>query len=97
MNAAGPVAVVDCGTNSTRLLIVDGGVDRVREMRITRLGEGVDATRKLAPAAVERTLAVLREFRSTIDAQQVDRARLVATSAVRDASNGAEFLRAPAT
>jgi exopolyphosphatase/guanosine-5'-triphosphate,3'-diphosphate pyrophosphatase len=61
-------------------------------MRITRLGEGVDATRRLRPEAVERTLAVLREYRSIMDAELVGRMRLVATSAVRDATNGEAFL-----
>ena len=62
-------------------------------MRITRLGEGVDATRRLRPEAMERTFAALREFRSIMDAHDVVRARLVATSAVRDAENGDAFLR----
>jgi exopolyphosphatase / guanosine-5'-triphosphate,3'-diphosphate pyrophosphatase len=91
------LAAVDCGTNSTRLLVTDGaGAALVREMRITRLGQGVDATHALAPAAMERTLDVLRSYRATMDAQGVVRARLVATSAVRDASNGEEFLGAAA-
>ena len=61
-------------------------------MRITRLGEGVDATRTLRPEAMERTFAALREYRSIMDAAGVVRARLVATSAVRDAGNGEAFL-----
>ncbi len=61
-------------------------------MRITRLGEGVDASRRLRPGAVERTLAVLWDYRAVMDAEQVVRTRLVATSAVRDAANGEEFL-----
>jgi len=90
-----PVAAIDCGTNSTRLLVVDGaGRVLAREMRITRLGEGVDATRKLAPEAMDRTLGVLAEYRRTMERLGVARARLVATSAVRDALNGAELLRA---
>jgi exopolyphosphatase/guanosine-5'-triphosphate,3'-diphosphate pyrophosphatase len=89
------IAAIDCGTNSTRLLVVDpGGEVRAREMRITRLGEGVDATHTLAPPAIDRTLTVLREFRSVMDSEHVGRTRLVATSAVRDAANGEEFLRA---
>jgi exopolyphosphatase/guanosine-5'-triphosphate,3'-diphosphate pyrophosphatase len=88
------VAALDCGTNSTRLLIADReGEERQRLMRITRLGQGVDATHVLAPEAIERTLAVLREFRSVMDSEGVAGARLVATSAVRDAANGVEFLR----
>jgi exopolyphosphatase/guanosine-5'-triphosphate,3'-diphosphate pyrophosphatase len=89
----GPVAAVDCGTNSTRLLVVgpDGGV-LDRRMRITRLGEGVDATHRLASGAVERTLAVLREYREVMDRFGVVRARVVATSAARDAENARAFL-----
>jgi exopolyphosphatase/guanosine-5'-triphosphate,3'-diphosphate pyrophosphatase len=61
-------------------------------MRITRLGAGVDATRRLQPAAIARTLDVLAEYRSIMDAERVTRARLVATSAVRDATNSEAFL-----
>ncbi len=93
MRDAAAVAAVDCGTNSTRLLVVESSGDvRAREMRITRLGEGVDATRCLRLEAMDRTLAALREFRSIMDAEKVGRARLVATSAVRDAANGDDFL-----
>jgi exopolyphosphatase/guanosine-5'-triphosphate,3'-diphosphate pyrophosphatase len=95
MRHAGALAALDCGTNSTRLLIVDAaGTTMVREMRITRLGAGVDATGRLAPEAMARTVAVLADYRSIMDAQGVVRARLVATSAVRDAANGDEFLGA---
>jgi len=88
------VAAVDCGTNSTRLLVVgSSGEVRVREMRITRLGQGVDATRRLEAEAMERTYAALRDFRLIMDAEEVARVRLVATSAVRDSENGAAFLR----
>jgi exopolyphosphatase/guanosine-5'-triphosphate,3'-diphosphate pyrophosphatase len=86
-------AALDCGTNSTRLLVSDGsGGPLVREMRITRLGQGVDNTRQLRADSIERTLGALREFRGLMDRQGVRRARLVATSAVRDARNGREFL-----
>jgi exopolyphosphatase/guanosine-5'-triphosphate,3'-diphosphate pyrophosphatase len=91
----GPVAAVDCGTNSTRLLVMDRqGRALLRVMRITRLGEGVDATRKLSPEAIERTVAVLAEMRAEMERLGVARARLVATSAVRDAANRDEFLGA---
>jgi exopolyphosphatase / guanosine-5'-triphosphate,3'-diphosphate pyrophosphatase len=90
---AGALAAIDCGTNSTRLLVVGPtGSVRAREMTITRLGEGVDATRRLSPEAMERTLSALRAYRSIMDAERVGRARLVATSAVRDAANGEAFL-----
>jgi exopolyphosphatase/guanosine-5'-triphosphate,3'-diphosphate pyrophosphatase len=61
-------------------------------MRITRLGEGVDATGKLSAEAIERCTAVLSEYRHIMDGLGVERGRLVATSALRDASNGQEFL-----
>ena len=63
-------------------------------MRITRLGQGVDASARLDPGAIARTLAVLTEYRGLMDRHGVERARLVATSAVRDAANGDEFLLA---
>jgi exopolyphosphatase/guanosine-5'-triphosphate,3'-diphosphate pyrophosphatase len=91
----GPVAALDCGTNSTRLLVVDGhGRPLRRLMQVTRLGQGVDANRKLDPAAIDRTVAVLAGFRRVMDDHGVVRGRLVATSAVRDAANGEEFLAA---
>jgi exopolyphosphatase/guanosine-5'-triphosphate,3'-diphosphate pyrophosphatase len=91
--SAEAVAALDCGTNSTRLLIetLDGEV-LSREMQITRLGQDVDATGSLHPDAVARTLATLREYRSIMDSFGVKRGRLAATSAARDASNGPEFL-----
>ena len=89
----GPVAAVDCGTNSTRLIVMarDGTVLE-RQMRITRLGQGVDASRSLGPAAIERTLAVLREYRGAMDARGAHRVRIAATSAVRDAANAEVFM-----
>ncbi|HXQ44082.1 MAG TPA: Ppx/GppA phosphatase family protein [Acidimicrobiales bacterium] len=92
---AGAVAALDCGTNSTRLLIVDErGVVLDRQMRITRLGEAVDATHKLSADAIARTVAVLEDYQRTMDAYGVVRARLVATSAARDAVNADEFFAA---
>jgi exopolyphosphatase / guanosine-5'-triphosphate,3'-diphosphate pyrophosphatase len=87
------VAAVDCGTNSTRLLVTDGSRPLERLMRITRLGEGVDATGRLAPAAIDRTLATLREYRAEMDRHGVERVRMTATSAARDASNRDEFFQ----
>jgi exopolyphosphatase/guanosine-5'-triphosphate,3'-diphosphate pyrophosphatase len=99
--AAAPrrVAAIDCGTNSIRLLVAD--VDPVRRtltdvdrrLEIVRLGQGVDETGHLAPAALERTLRALGEYAGIIRASQVDAVRMVATSATRDASNAAEFTR----
>ena len=91
------VAAIDCGTNSLRLLIAD--VDPVRHeladierrMEIVRLGQGVDATGRLAPEALERTFRVLAEYERLILATGVTAVRMVATSATRDASNAAEF------
>jgi exopolyphosphatase/guanosine-5'-triphosphate,3'-diphosphate pyrophosphatase len=86
------LAAVDCGTNSTRLLVSAGGQRTLeRLMRITRLGQGVDATGALAPDAVDRTIGVLREYRDVMDKHGVERTRMTATSAGRDASNRHEF------
>src|SRR5438132_10556563 len=88
------VAAVDCGTNSTRLLVSDGGTGTIeRLMRITRLGQGVDATGALASEAVTRTLDVLREFRQVMNTHGVERVRMTATSAARDAANREDFFK----
>ena len=82
------VAVVDCGSNSTRLLIASNdGVTLAREMRITRLSQGVDSARNLTSAALQRSYDVLASYRSVMDEYHVERGLLVATSAVRDATN----------
>jgi exopolyphosphatase/guanosine-5'-triphosphate,3'-diphosphate pyrophosphatase len=97
MSQTSAVAAIDCGTNSTRLLVVrESGAVAAREMRITRLGADVDATLQLQPDAVARTLEVLTEYRAIMDEERTGRARLVATSAVRDAANRDAFL-APAS
>jgi exopolyphosphatase/guanosine-5'-triphosphate,3'-diphosphate pyrophosphatase len=92
------VAAIDCGTNSLRILIaeapeVPGGpmVDVMRDMRIVRLGQGVDRTGRLAPEAIERTRVALAEYVAAMSALGVDRVRMVATSASRDATNADEF------
>ena len=90
------VAAVDCGTNSTRLLVSDDGKTVERLMRITRLGQGVDQTRTLAPEAIERTVSVLREYRQVMDDHAVTAVRMTATSAARDATNREEFFAAAA-
>jgi exopolyphosphatase/guanosine-5'-triphosphate,3'-diphosphate pyrophosphatase len=87
-------AAIDCGTNSTRLLVHDGDKTVERLMRITRLGEGVHASRALLPAAIERTVAVLREYRQVMDTHGVTKVRMTATSAARDAKNRDEFFDA---
>jgi exopolyphosphatase/guanosine-5'-triphosphate,3'-diphosphate pyrophosphatase len=91
------VAAIDCGTNSTRLLVADEhGRPLERLMRITRLGEGVDATGRLSVDAIDRCVAVLSEYRQVMTRRGVVQARMVATSAARDASNGPVFLAAAA-
>lgn len=89
------VASIDIGTNSTRLLVAEAGVDAAplvtveRQMRITRLGQGVDRSGSLVPEAIERTVAVLAAYRTEMDRLGVPegRVRMTATSASRDASN----------
>ena len=97
------VGAVDIGTNSVRLLVaeLDGSSARDaklvpldRRMRITRLGQGVDRTRALAPEAIGRTTAVLREYRGALDEYGVTAVRATATSAARDSSNRDEFFTA---
>src|SRR5512133_1870036 len=94
------VASVDIGTNSVRLLVADlasrdGELVTVeRLMRITRLGQGVDAARRLQPDAISRTTDVLREYGGVIRELGATRARATATSAARDAANREEFFDA---
>jgi exopolyphosphatase/guanosine-5'-triphosphate,3'-diphosphate pyrophosphatase len=94
------VAAIDCGTNSIRLLVAeltpghDGTVDLRdlhREMRVVRLGQGVDATGRLAPEALERTRLALVDYAVAARRKGVEKIRMVATSATRDASNRDEF------
>lgn len=87
-------AAIDCGTNSTRLLVHDGTRTLERLMRITRLGEGVNDSHTLTDAAIERTAIVLREYREVIDRYGVTKTRLTATSAARDATNRDTFFGA---
>jgi exopolyphosphatase/guanosine-5'-triphosphate,3'-diphosphate pyrophosphatase len=86
-----PVAAIDCGTNSIRLLITAGGHDVTRQMRIVRLGQGVDRTGRLDPQAIERTRVALAGYKELIDRHGAEKVRMVATSATRDASNAADF------
>ncbi|MFZ1382983.1 MAG: Ppx/GppA phosphatase family protein [Scrofimicrobium sp.] len=96
MSQSKRVAAIDCGTNSIRLLIADateGGIrDVAREMVITRLGQGVDRTGVLDPAAIERTLNAARDYAAQIQEAGVEAGRFVTTSASRDAANRNEFL-----
>jgi exopolyphosphatase/guanosine-5'-triphosphate,3'-diphosphate pyrophosphatase len=90
------VAALDLGTNTTRLLVgdvEDGRIEELhRETRITRLGEGVDARRRLLPLPIARVRNALTDYRRTAESLGAERALLVATSAVRDAENGEAFL-----
>ncbi len=100
MSEPGPVrvAAIDCGTNSLRLLIADvtartGQLTDVnRRMEIVRLGQGVDATGRLAPQSLARTFRVLGEYAREIADTAAARVRMVATSATRDAANAEEFV-----
>jgi exopolyphosphatase/guanosine-5'-triphosphate,3'-diphosphate pyrophosphatase len=93
------VAAVDCGTNSLRLLLADVDTsqaeltDVIRRMEIVRLGQGVDETGQLAPEALTRTMAVLRDYAAVIAGSGAQAVRMVATSATRDAGNATEFVR----
>jgi len=92
------VAVVDIGTNSTRLLIADVAADGAlaqlhRESIVTRLGDRVDASGRLADEAMQRVFDTLERFRALIEEHGVTHTTAVLTSAVRDADNGAEFTR----
>jgi exopolyphosphatase/guanosine-5'-triphosphate,3'-diphosphate pyrophosphatase len=89
------VAAIDCGTNSIRLLIAEKVDDRLRdlhrEMRIVRLGQGVDATGQFTPDALARTRAALTDYVELLRNFEVAKVRMVATSAARDAANRDEF------
>jgi exopolyphosphatase / guanosine-5'-triphosphate,3'-diphosphate pyrophosphatase len=91
-----PVAVVDIGTNTTRLLVAErdeGGdlVELERRTIITRLGQGVDASGRLADEAMDRVAEAIASYREIIDRVGAERVVAVATSAMRDAENGPEF------
>jgi exopolyphosphatase / guanosine-5'-triphosphate,3'-diphosphate pyrophosphatase len=89
------IAAIDCGTNSIRLLIADSAGGRLhdvhREMRIVRLGQGVDATGQFASEAIERTKGALTAYAELLRRHDVSNVRMVATSATRDAANRDEF------
>jgi exopolyphosphatase/guanosine-5'-triphosphate,3'-diphosphate pyrophosphatase len=90
------VAAIDCGTNSIRLLVADvpaegAHTDLLRRMEVVRLGQGVDATGRLAPEAIERTRLVLVEYAEAARELGATAVRMVATSATRDAANRADF------
>lgn len=92
------VAAVDCGTNSVRLLVADVDpasgklADLERRIEITRLGQGVDRTGRLAPDALDRTLSVLDGYATSIRRLGATAVRVAATSATRDAANRDDFV-----
>ena len=92
------VAAIDCGTNSLRLLVADADprartlADVDRRMEIVRLGQGVDATGRLAEDALARTLQALTSYARIVAAAGATAVRMVATSATRDAANAADFV-----
>jgi exopolyphosphatase/guanosine-5'-triphosphate,3'-diphosphate pyrophosphatase len=92
------IASLDLGTNSTRVLVARPAEGRLevldRRNMITRLGQGVGASGRLAPEAVDRTLACLRDYREILDRHGVERVRVAATSASRDAANRDQFFDA---
>ena len=85
------VAAIDCGTNTIKLLVGDLPDVAVRESRMVRLGQGVDATGRLAPDALARAFAAVDEYAALIADHGAERIRFCATSATRDAENSAEF------
>jgi exopolyphosphatase/guanosine-5'-triphosphate,3'-diphosphate pyrophosphatase len=90
------IAAIDLGTNSTRLLVADvddGRIEQLaREMRVTRLGEGVDERRRLLPLPIARVRNALSDYRRIAESHGAERTLAIATSAVRDAENGEAFL-----
>ena len=97
MDGVKTVAAIDCGTNSIRLLIAQIGgdgqlVDRVRDMRVVRLGQGVDQTGRFAEDALGRTLDAVADYAAVCRESDVAAVRFVATSATRDAANRDAFL-----
>ena len=92
------VAAFDCGTNSLRLLVADldpeagTSEELVREMRIVRLGQGVDRTGRIADASMQRVFSAVEEFMELVHAHDATSIRFCATSAARDAENAEEFL-----
>jgi exopolyphosphatase/guanosine-5'-triphosphate,3'-diphosphate pyrophosphatase len=92
-----PVAAIDIGTNTTRLIVAEIAGSKIEELErrtvITRLGEGVDKSGLLSTAGIERVHETLSEYREIVERLGATTTLVVATSAVRDASNGLEFLR----
>lgn len=92
------VGAIDCGTNAVKLLVTDldpatgAQVDVVRDLHITRLGEGIDRTGRITEAALARTLEVCDRYADVLAAHDVRRLRFCATSAARDAADGEQLV-----
>jgi exopolyphosphatase/guanosine-5'-triphosphate,3'-diphosphate pyrophosphatase len=91
-SSRGPVAAIDCGSHSTRLLIEHDGRLLVREIELTRLAEGLHPSGELQPGALTRVYDTLGRYRELMTAHGVVRTRIAATSAVRDATNRRAFV-----
>ena len=88
-----PTAVIDIGTNTLLLLIVDDALQPVVDLcRFGRLGKGLDATGRLADDAIATSLEICREYRRVMDDHGVTRPTVIATQAAREASNSADFV-----
>jgi exopolyphosphatase / guanosine-5'-triphosphate,3'-diphosphate pyrophosphatase len=86
-------AVIDIGTNTLLLLIVDDDLHRVVDLaRFGRLGKGLDASGNLAPESIAKSLEICREYRRVMDEHHVTAPAIIATQALREAKNGAEFV-----
>ena len=96
LNGAHRVGVIDVGTNSSRLLVADVSDGRIspleRRSRVTRLGRGVDLSGQLSAEAIEEVCGAIGEYVGVIEEMEVERVEAIATSAVRDASNGSAFV-----
>src|SRR6056297_1031755 len=89
-------AVIEIGTNSTRMLIAEMKDDEInvikKDLITTRMGEGVDSTQHLNEKAMKRGLEALKEFKAEIDEYNIETIKLVGTSALRDVKNSQEFI-----
>ena len=97
MSKPTPVAVLDFGTNTSRLLITDGESLDVRAHRITGLGRGLSASGQLSKEGIDRVLEAIEEFNLLIAQHEVETIRAVTTSAARDARNRDDFIGAAST
>lgn len=91
-----PTAVIDIGTNTLLLLVVDDQLRRLVDLcRFGRLGKGLDASGRLDPNAIARSLEICREYRRIMDDHGVGAPAVIATQALREATNARDFI-APA-